>query len=66
MKNKPVRQYELEQLGQKLNESLTNCTSKIAKKLNLMFQKNRKTAIYLLILFGIILLSINILSFYYF
>ncbi|MCU0327116.1 MAG: hypothetical protein MUF45_18090 [Spirosomaceae bacterium] len=66
MKNKPVRQYELEQLGEKLNEFFANCTSKIAKKLNLMFQKNRKKAIYLLILFGIILLSINILSFYYF
>lgn len=66
MKNKPVRQYELEQLGQKLNEFIANCTQKIATKLNILFQKNRKTAIYLLVLFGIILLSINILSFYYF
>lgn len=66
MKNKPIRQDELEQLGSRINEFITNKSQFLAQKLNHFYQSNRQQTIYILVLFGLFVLAINLLSFYIF
>lgn len=66
MKNKPIRQDELEQLGNRINGFITNKSKILAQKLNHFYQFHRQQTIYILVLFGLLVLVINILSFYIF
>lgn len=66
MKNKPIRQDELEQLGNRINGFITNKSKVLAQKLNHFYQSHRQQSIYILVLFGLFVLVINILSFYIF
>lgn len=66
MKNKPIRQDELEQLGSRINDFITNKSKFLAQKLNRFYQFRRQQTIYILVLFGLFVLAINILSFYIF
>ncbi|WP_435357791.1 hypothetical protein [Emticicia sp. SJ17W-69] len=66
MKNKLIRQDELEQLGNRINGFITDKSKFLAQKLNRFYQSNRQQTIYILVLFGLFVLVINILSFYIF
>jgi hypothetical protein len=66
MKNKPIRQDELEQLGIRINGFITDKSKFLAQKLNYFYQSHRQQTIYILVLFGLFVLVINILSFYIF
>jgi len=66
MKNKPIRQDELEQLGNRINDFITNKSQFLAQKLNRFYKAHRQQSIYILVLFGLFVLAINLLSFYIF
>lgn len=66
MKNKPIRQDELEQLGNRINGFITNKSQFLAQKLNRFCKAHRQQTICILVLFGLFVLAINILSFYIF
>ncbi len=66
MKNKPIRQDELEQLGSQINDSVSNKSQFLAEKLNRFYQSHRQQTIFILVLFGLFVLAINLLSFYIF
>lgn len=66
MKNKSIRQDELEQLGNRINGFIINKSKFLAQKLNRFFQSHRQQTIYILVLFGLFVLAINLLSFYIF